>query len=259
LPHISYSELRNWQECTWRHKLLYIDKLSVPQGSEHTCFGTAVHDTVELMLLGKLGDEELYPNFHKKFTEELKAIGIEEDTQLAKDMRHQVNGIFEAIRPAIASYFEDKGGWSVVAAEESLMEPIQESRVKDYNFKGFIDLILKDGNGHFHVIDWKTCSWGWNARKKSDILYTRQLVLYKHYYAKKYNLNPRAISVHFGLIKRTAKKNRIELFRVTSGERKTKNSLDFMDKMLYNVTNKRFIKNRLSCKWCPFSGTEHCS
>ena len=97
MPHISYSELRNWQECTWRHKLLYIDKLSVPQGSEHTCFGTAVHDTVELMLLGKLGDEELYPNFHKKFTEELKAIGIEEDTQLAKDMRHQVHGIFVSL------------------------------------------------------------------------------------------------------------------------------------------------------------------
>jgi predicted RecB family nuclease len=99
-----------------------------------------------------------------------------------------------------------------------------------YKFKGFIDLILKDGQGHYHIIDWKTCSWGWNARKKNDILYTRQLVLYKNFYAQKLGISLRAISTHFGLIKRTAKKNRVELFRVTSGERKTKNSLDFLTK-----------------------------
>ena len=64
---------------------------------------------------------------------------------------------------------------------------------------------------------------------------------------------------HFGLLKRTTKKNRVEIFRVTSGERKTKNSLDFLDKALYNIQNKRYIKNRLSCKYCPFHGTEHCS
>jgi len=133
-------------------------------------------------------------------------------------------------------------------------------RVNDsYKFKGFIDLILKDGQGHYHIIDWKTCSWGWNARKKNDILYTRQLILYKHFYAQKLDISPRAVSTHFGLIKRTAKKSRIELFKVTSGERKTKNSLDFLDKALYNITKGRHIKNKLSCKFCPFVSTEHCS
>ncbi len=253
MPHISYSELRNWSECPWRHKLLYVDRVETTQGSEHTSFGTAVHETVENMLLDKLS--EPYPYFHQKFTEELKSIGIEEDTELAGQMRKQVEGLFELVRPGLDEYFSDKGGWSVVATEESLMESIRE----DYNFKGYIDLIILDGNGHYHIIDWKTCSWGWNARKKNDILYTRQLVLYKHYYAQKLNINPRAISTHFGLLKRTTKKNRVEIFRVTSGERKTKNSLDFLDKALYNIQNKRYIKNRLSCKYCPFHGTEHCS
>ena len=72
------------------------------------------------------------------------------------------------------------------------------------------------------------------------------------------DISPRAISTHFGLLKRTAKKNKVELFRVTSGERKTKNSLDFLDKALYNITNKRYFKNRLSCKYCPFAKTAHC-
>ncbi len=256
MPHISYSELKNWTECTWRHKLLYIDKVQTFQGTEHTCFGTAVHETIENMLLRNI--TEPYEHFHRIFTEQLEEIGLTEDSELASEMRKQVNGIFELVEPSLDEYFADKGGWTLVATEEVLKEPITESRVPGYDFKGFIDLVLKDGQGHYHVIDWKTCSWGWNARKKADILYVRQLVLYKYYYSKKLDLNPRTVSTHFGLLKRTAKKNRIELFRVTSGERKTKNSLDFLDKALYNITKKRYIKNRLSCKYCPFHETEHC-
>ncbi len=256
MPHISYSELKNWTECTWRHKLLYIDRIKVFQGNEHTCFGTAVHETVEQMLLGKISDP--YDHFHEVFDKELTEAGVPIRSELEKDMRRQIEGIFELVEPALNNYFADKGGWSLIATEQALKEPITESRVEGYDFKGFIDLVLKDGQGHYHVIDWKTCSWGWNARKKADIAFVRQLVLYKYYYAKKLGLNPRTISTHFGLIKRTAKKNRIELFRTTSGERKTKNSLDFLDKALYNITKKRYIKNRLSCKYCPFHETEHC-
>jgi len=256
LPHISYSEIKNWSECTWRHKLLYIDKVKARQGNEHTAFGTSVHETIEHMLLGKIDDPYVY--FDKLFTEELHKIGLEEDTKLSSEMRHQVVGLFDEVVPALDEYYSSRGGWEVLATEEALKEPITESKIKDYDFKGFIDLVLKDGQGHYHVIDWKTCSWGWHARKKSDILFTRQLVLYKHYYAVKYGLDPRVISTHFGLLKRTSKKNRVELFRVTSGERKTRNSLDFLNKALYNITNKRYIKNRLSCKYCPFAETEHC-
>lgn len=256
MAHVSYSELKNWTECTWKHKLLYVDRIKVFQGNEHTCFGTAVHETVEKMLLGYKGD--LYEYFNDKFSEQLSSIGVNEDTPLASEMRQQIIGAFELIVPSLDDYFEDKGGWSLVSTEQGLKEPITESRISGYEFKGFIDLVLKDGDGHFHIIDWKTCSWGWNARKKNDTLFTRQLVYYKYYYSKKFDINPRAISTHFGLIKRTAKKGRVEIFRVTSGERKTKNSLDFLDKALYNISNKKYIKNRLSCKYCPFSGTEHC-
>lgn len=257
MPHVSYSEIRNWSECSWRHKLMYVDKIVTFQGTEHTCFGTAVHETIEKMLLENI--DKPYDYFHETFSRELLEIGMKEDSQLASEMRQQVNGIFELVRPSLDEYFSSKGGWTVVSIEEALMEPITESKIEGFHFKGFIDAVLKDGEGHYHLIDWKTCSWGWNARKKSDIAYGRQLVYYKHFLAKKLNINPRAVSTHFGLIKRTAKKNRIELFRITSGERKTKNSLDFLDKALYNITNNRYLKNRLSCKYCPFHNTEHCS
>jgi ATP-dependent exoDNAse (exonuclease V) beta subunit len=257
IPHISYSEIKNWTECTWRHKLLYVDKIQVDRGNEHTAFGTAVHETIENMLLGKALDP--YKYFNKIFTNELNKVGLGAGTELSKEMKTQVLGLFELVVPALDEYFLKKGGWTLVSTEEALKETITESKISGYDFKGFIDLVLKDGDGHYHIIDWKTCSWGWNARKKSDILFIRQLVLYKHFYARKLKINSRAISTHFGLLKRTSKKNRVELFRVTSGERKTKNSLDFMDRALYNISVKRYIKNRLSCKYCPFYETEHCT
>ena len=57
------------------------------------------------------------------------------------------------------------------------------------------------------------------------------------------------------------RKNRVELFRVTSGPRKTENALKLLHKALYNIKNKRYIKNRLSCTGgygCKFYKTEHC-
>ena len=95
MPHISYSELKQWTECTWRHKLLYLDRIDTFQGNEHTSFGTAVHEAVEQMLLDNIKDPYIY--FDNKFTEELRRAGITKDTALASAMREQVVGIFELV------------------------------------------------------------------------------------------------------------------------------------------------------------------
>ena len=63
----------------------------------------------------------------------------------------------------------------------------------------------------------------------------------------------------FGLLKRTAKKNNTEIFRVTSGPTKTKNALTFLEKAVTNIKRGMVIKNRLSCKGCSFYKTEHCT
>lgn len=256
MPHISYSEFRNWCECPWRHKLVYVDKVQKDQGNEYTAFGTAIHDTVEKMLVENI--ENYSEVFEARFLEVLAEIGVK-TSPISDEMIIQGRAILPEVIPSMNEYFADKGGWSVVSAEEEINHPITECKVQDYNFKGYIDLVLKDGEGQHHIIDWKTCTWGWDASKKSDNLYGRQLVFYKHYYSKKLSIDPRTISTHFGLLKRTAKKNRVEIFKVTSGEKKTLNSLDVLDKALYNIQNKVFLKNRLSCTYCPFKGTEHCT
>ena len=95
-------------------------------------------------------------------------------------------------------------------------------------------------------------------RRKSDPMVTYQLTFYKYFWAKKNNVDLKDIETHFALMKRTAKKNHIEIFRVTSGDKKMSNALNFMNKALYNINREMKIKNRLSCKRCDLYKTEHC-
>jgi len=253
--HISYSELKTWAECSWRHKLQYIDGLNPFQGNEFTTFGTALHAVSEKFLVEETAkDPEVY--FEQQFLNELQSLKNKDknlilDASLVQQMRQQGITLAPQLIPSLQEHF---GDYEVVSVEERLYEPI---KTEEFNFKGFIDVVLKK-NDMYHIIDWKSCSWGWKQNKKRDQLITYQLTLYKAFFAKKYNIDPKKIKTHFGLLKRTAKTNQIEIFEVSSGTKKTENALNLINKALYNIHNKRFIKNKLSCKYCPFDGTQHC-
>jgi cytochrome c-type biogenesis protein CcmH len=51
MPHISFSELKNWDKCPHYHKLVNIDKIKVFAGNAYTAFGTAMHTVCENKLL----------------------------------------------------------------------------------------------------------------------------------------------------------------------------------------------------------------
>ena len=181
---------------------------------------------------------------------------IEVDQKLVLDMMGQGKRIIPEITEALNEYFED---YEVLAVEMPLYEPIEGH--PNYKFKGFIDAIVKTPDNKVHIFDWKTCSWGWDSRRRSDKMTTYQLTLYKHFFAQKMNVDPKDVETHFALLKRTAKKNRVEFFRVTSGTQKTKNALKSLNTALYNIKKERYIKNRLSCTagyGCKFYRTEHC-
>ena len=155
----------------------------------------------------------------------------------------------------LQNYFSE---FEVFSIEEKLMESIDDFESYGKKFKGFIDLVIKTPDGKYHVIDWKTCSWGWNAKKKSDKIVNYQLTMYKHFFSKKHNIDPKNVETYFALLKRTAKKEKVEIFKVSSGHKKMKNALDLLQKAIVNIDNKNYLKNRLSCDRCEFYNSEHC-
>jgi hypothetical protein len=254
MPHISYSELKDWKFCPFYHKLTRVDGVDGFKGNEYTAFGSAIHSVCEKKLL----QEDMSEDF---FVKELKKnIAALEDVEINKKLVHQMMGqgnkIIPEIEDALGEYFED---FEVLAVEMPLMEPIDGE--DGYKFKGFIDAIVSTPDGKIHIFDWKTCSWGWDSRKKNDKMITYQLTLYKKFFCQKMDVDPKDVETHFALLKRTAKNNHVEFFRVTSGAKKTENALKLLSTALYNIKNKRYIKNRLSCSGgygCKFYRTEHC-
>ncbi len=253
MSHISFSELKNWVFCPFYHKLTYIDRLKSFLGNEYTAFGTAMHTVCEKRLLKEEIDP--YEEFKAEFINELSSLPeeVEIRTDLVESMGKQAKVLIPEIEPAFYEYFGE--GCEVVSTEEQLMVEIGDT---DYKFKGYIDAVVKTPDGKYHIIDWKTCSWGWDARKKSDPMVTYQLTLYKIFFAQKHNIELENIETYFALLKRTAKKDRVEILRVTSGNKKMQNAKDVLNKALYNIDNKNFIKDKRSCAKCEFHKTAHC-
>lgn len=254
---ISFSGLKKWKDCPYKYKINYVDKISLFNGNEYTAFGTALHAACEVCV--PQNEDNLCEIFEKSFEQEiekLKNLKVNINLSLLEEMREQAKNICKYILPELHNNFKE---FEIISVEEELMEEISQFESFGTSFKGFIDLVLKTSDGKYHIIDWKTCSWGWDSRRKSDPITNSQLIYYKTFFAKKHNIDPKNIETYFALLKRTAKSNNVEFFRVTSGVRKTENSLKVLRNAVINIENKNYIKNKLSCKYCEFYKTEYCN
>jgi len=254
--HISYSELKLWAECSWKHKLVYKDKIKKFVGNEYTAFGRALHTLCEHTIENKIQEEDHDDFFEVVFEKELMDLmskDVELNEKMTNDMLDQAKKISPQIIPQVVKSFNN---YEVFSVEERLYLDIPE--FDNCKFKGFIDLVLKTDDGKYHIIDWKTCSWGWDAKKRSDKYITYQLTLYKKFFCIKHKIDPKLVETHFALLKRTAKKDNVEIFRVTSGPRKLQNATDLLIKGVKIIQSGKSFKNRSSCSYCEFKNTEHC-
>ena len=145
MSHVSFSELKEWTTCPWKHKLNYIDKIKQFKGNEYTAFGTALHTICEkLVQLDVSKSESNYDpkeDFQIEFLQNLQKIknlvpDIEFNKKLITSMRSQADHIIQYILPALKSYF---GKFKLVEVEEKLYEHIEDQNQK---YKGFIDLVI---------------------------------------------------------------------------------------------------------------------
>lgn len=258
MPHISFSELKTWDECPFKRKLIYQDKIKVFSSNEYTIFGTSVHETCEKSLLKEIKEEQCGDYFETNFKAAIEEAKVQTSINetLVSQMVTQGKAIFEDLFPAIKDYL---GEYEVISSEEDLMQPISSVLPDEYNFKGFIDLVLKTPDGKYHIIDFKTCSWGWDIQKKTAPMTTYQLTYYKDFFSQKHNIPLANIETHFCLLKRTSKKNKVEFFKVSSGKKKIENANNLLTKAIFSIKSNKHLKNRLSCKGCEFYKTPHCT
>ena len=256
--HISFSQIKNWVKCPFYHKLVNIDKIEDAfSGNIYTAFGTAMHSTIEKFLLKEVSESEQYDSFMFEFDKEINSLNNQDeyDNKTLDQFASQGVALIDNYYSVLTDYFGPN--FEIVSCEEKIYDDIKDFILDKYKFKGYIDLVVKVDET-YHILDWKTCSWGWDYKRKSDIMTTYQLVFYKYYYAIKHNIDPKNIKCHFGLLKRTAKSKNVEIFEVTTGPRRTKNAIDLLKKALHNIHQKNYIKNKMSCSKCELHKTKWC-
>ena len=270
--HVSYSEVRQWKECSWRHKLLYIEKLSTFEESPHLHYGTIVHDGCEHFLKTK---ELKIEEAKQKIKEAWDEHGFDsEDFIQLQTQRAQLQGWkykhnklknwfqwVEASLNSLPQFMNDTfPGWEIVSAEEPIYENMENIPTK---FKGYIDCIIKipyKSRYKYWVIDWKTSNGrGWSLDKQRDFNTQAQVILYKHFWGTKNSIEMKDIQCGFVLLKKVKTIGKsCQLIKVSSGPKNLEKSRKMVRSMIKTVEKKLFLKNRNSCMFCEFKNTDYC-
>ena len=256
-PHISFSEVKQWKECSYRHHLAHIKKIDLFKPSPFLDFGTAVHASCEKYLLTREMNYQLAIDHLESAWK--KHTGCPGFTQESLDRAKSEATLILAEVPQFLD--REFPGWTVVDAEHQLYEPVEGH---PQAFKGFIDGVIKArgkrGEELYWIIDWKTTMSGWFKEKRSDEMVKAQLALYKNYWCQKHPDVPfKNVRCGFVLLKKTAKLGEhCELFSVSLGDVPIKRSLKVVGNMLTSVKRGIAIKNRDACTYCDYKNTEHC-
>ena len=246
--HISYSQLSIFATCQKQWADRYIKGLAPYTPSIHTVFGSAFHETMqswlEVLYHGKVKDADemdvdslLYENMIKEYQSSKKQNDGEHLSTLEELQMFWLDGkhIFEFLKKKRRAYFTTKGVY--LAGIETLL--YQELR-PGVMFKGFIDLVFYDERvDEWTIVDIKTSTKGWNKWAKADDKKKAQLLLYREFFSKQFNIPLDKIKVEYFIVKRripkdaefAAMQKRVQEFRPTDGPRKMKEAVGLNGKL----------------------------
>ena len=276
LTHISYSSISTYNKCPKLWDMQYRKKVVPFTQNIYTTFGTAFHETLQsyLEVLYHNSVKEanemdinnlLYDNMIKAYRSG-KAVNGHEHYSTADELNSfWLDGkhILDFIKKKRGVYFGTKN-MMLAGVETLLYQQLKPGVV----FKGLVDLVFYHPNTEeWTVVDIKTSTRGWNANQKKNPNLTAQVVLYKEFFAKQFDIPADKINVEFFIVKRRVPKDaeyasmqrRVQEFKPNAGPRKTKQVIESMNNFLTNVLNEqgKFIDRDHSCK-SPLGKCDHC-
>jgi len=282
---ISYSQYSMYAQCPKRWKLNYVDNLREYTQSIHTMFGSAMHETMQgyltIMYEGSIKEanelklSEVLRGAMAKEYRKAMAMGQQPGFTNKTEMReffYDGIAILETFLKKRGAYFNKKNT-KLIGVETPLSIPLAVN--ENILFTGYIDIVMQDINtGRFKIYDIKTSTRGWNKYQKADKTKTAQMVLYKQYFAKQFNVDPEMIDIEYFIVRRKIDENaqwpvkRIQTFVPASGK-PTRNSLakslnEFVEKSFnkdgtYNTDAQHLSvagKGKKHCKWCEYKDRE---
>ncbi len=274
---ISYSQFAMWAQCPHQWYLTKVKKLGEDEYSIYLLFGTAIHLTLQHYLramyettqreadaidLTKVLKNSMFALLKEALTNKVKMTIT--PVELAEFYRDG-----EAILmwfKAKQSKFFSKRDFELLGIEVELDIPLEKN--PNINMRGFIDIVIRQkSTGKIFISDFKTSTRGWKDKEKKSIIKRAQLVLYKEYYAKQFNIKPENVEVEFIIFKRKIWDKaefpipRVSIFKPPTGKVITKKVITALDKFVNeafdasgNYIDKNYPKlpEAKKCKYCKF-------
>lgn len=277
-----------WKVCPHRWKLNYIDKHYTYQPSTAALFGTVMHEVLQeyvkniyeksIVEANKLDlDEMLHTGIrseYKKLLEEANGIHFSNDKELKEYYSDGVQ-ILQWFKAHRSDFFQKKD-YELVGIEVPInIVPLETHPT--VKLVGFLDLVIKNTKtGDIYIYDFKTSTNGWNKYAKTDKVKTSQLLLYKTYYAKQYDVSPEQIHIEYLILRRKimenaeyeAMKQRVQRFEPSNGKVSQNNikkeiaefiTTNFTEEGEYRLDVIQIPeagRDYSNCKYCEFNNKE---
>lgn len=266
LDTLSYSRLSTFQRCEHLYNMQYngmLNENNIYEFPERTTsqslsYGQLAHRSIEFSLMNKK---------EPTFEDVISLLNADEQIQMNNEAGREIfkNEILEYVRSV--NEYVNKNNLRYVAHEYKLDVELKQEFFQSNidlslykKFAGDIDLILKTPDDDFLLADIKTAGWYYENKLKTDSFTQYQLALYKFFYSVQEGVSTNNIQQAFFILKKGKKKDAFECFKFTAGDKKIKNSLEIVRKMINKASQKNafFLQNRKSCQLCDLKDTKFC-
>jgi len=272
---VSYSQFSTWYNCRHRFFLDRVRGLRTFEDSVSTCFGTAMHEVIQLYIetlykkSAKDADlHDLNELFGKGFDRELKDKNVTITPEVLKEYYEDGDNIITAFTNMTNRIkFFPSGKYEFIGIEDEIIMPIKNN----VEFICYIDVVLKErATGRYRIIDIKTSTNGWNHYQRDNISKTSQILLYKAFFSRKYNVDINMIDVEFFILRRKLWENysfpqsRIQTFIPKNDQKSVAKTLNLFAEFVgecftpegkFVEDSKVYIKtpgvSYKNCKYCP--------
>lgn len=272
---VSFSQFQNWFNCRHRWYLDFVKGLRVFEDSLNTCFGTAIHEAVQLYIKTlytegskAAAEHDLHDIFRKAFLRELTDRKLQYEKVEYDGFLEDGDNILNAfINISNRVKHFPTGKYEFIGVEDEIVMPVKHN----VEFICYIDVVLKEkATGRYRIIDIKTSTQGWNHYQKDDPAKTSQILLYKAFYSRKYNVPIDMIDVEFFILRRKLYENvsfpqsRIQTFVPNNNQRAVATVLNTFSEFITEcfTADGKFVqdvkgylknpgKNKKNCKYCP--------
>lgn len=281
--HVSFSQMNAFRGCQYRWKLEYKEGLKKFTSSSHTTFGTAMHETLQTYLDVMYDESEekadnmnlfdlFKDNFMKEYEKQVAANEGEHYMSREEFEEFYEDGlaIIDCFRVERKAHFQ-KDKIHLIGCEVPItINPDPEN--PNVFYIGYLDIVTYNENtGTFKIIDIKTSTKEWFKWALEDESKQFQLLLYKKFFSRQYNVPEDHIDIEFFILKRKLREkskypqSNIQIFEPLSGLMRTNKALEAMTEFIDSCfdgqgqyVEREYPKtpSKFACRFCPYSNDD---